>query len=248
MTFEVFKAEKHPFTLEQTQDWWRATVKDEGRLAKFLQKLYRTELGGYTEHLEFMSRVGAVDPRTAQIIMNIALDELKHAHIIRELLEDRKAFDVSTAPASAYWAEVNRHVRTLEQYCAVNHFGEGLAAFRFKVIRDMAETPSDIKRAIETILPDEQFHEVTLQKLAGVPALEQMLHVHNRAVDKIKSFEQFIPPIDHEQLNVYINSRLAATVDTEAEAWAVIGNATFGSCHEVRSAKTGRLLDDFIPW
>lgn len=235
------------FTVQETQTWWKETIKDKNRLIKFLQKLYRTELSGYTDHLRFMANHGIVDGKTATILSNIALDELKHAHLIKQLLEDRHAFKPSGAP-SLYWLEVNRHVKTLEDYCAVNHFGEGLAAFRFKIIRDMAETPNDIKAAIEIILPDEQFHEVTLKKLAGDQALERMRHAHEQALEAIKDIDTFIPSIEHDSIKIYTHGKLLCEVDTDAEAEAIIGTLPLGADYECRSAKTGDLIEEYIHW
>ncbi|HET8687755.1 MAG TPA: hypothetical protein VFM18_13975, partial [Methanosarcina sp.] len=59
-------------------------------------------------------------------------------------------------------------------------------AFRFEVIESMDETPSDIKDALRIILPDEQFHKITLEKVAGNEALEKMSIVHNAALIALK--------------------------------------------------------------
>lgn len=235
------------FTVQETQAWWRETLKDSNRLNKFLQKLYRTELSGYTDHLQFMANHGLVDGKTATILSNIALDELKHAHLIKQLLEDRNAFNVNGG-LSLYWLEVNRHVKTLEDYCAVNHFGEGLAAFRFKVIRDMVETPSDIKSAIDIILPDEQFHEITLKKLAGSAALEKMFHAHSQALEAIRDIEAFIPSIEHDAIKIYVNGSLVHEVDTDAEVDVILANLPLGTAYECRSSKTGELIEEYVPW
>ena len=51
----------------------------------------------------------------------------------------------------------------------------------------MDATPSDIKDALRIILPDEQFHRVTLSKLAGQDALERMAIVHDTAMRALKA-------------------------------------------------------------
>lgn len=175
----------HPFTLDETRAWWRRTVNDETQLKRWLQKLYRTELEGYTDHLGFLATEGAIEERTAKILLNVALDELKHSHLLADILADR-GYNLGAPPASLYWEEMNSHVVCLEDYCAVNHYGEALAAFRFEVIHEMPETPSDLRRALEIILPDEQFHRVTLEKLAGDKALARMAEVHEKASKKLK--------------------------------------------------------------
>lgn len=173
------------FTLEETRAWWRQVVSDESRLAKWLQKLYRTELEGYTDHMYYLSKQGAIKERDAKILTNVALDELKHSHILSNVMACR-GIPLGTPPASSYWAEMNSHVETFEDYCAINHYGEGLAAFRFEVIFQMPETPSDIREAIDIILPDEQFHRVTLKNLAGPEALAKLADIHQKAVSSLK--------------------------------------------------------------
>lgn len=46
--------------------------------------------------------------------------------------------------------------------------------------------------------------------------------------------------------NVYINLELAGSVETEDEAWSIIGKAAFGSLYEVRDID-GRVREEFIP-
>ncbi|HET8689796.1 MAG TPA: hypothetical protein VFM18_24600, partial [Methanosarcina sp.] len=116
------------FTVEFTQNWWKELLKDDHRLIAWLQKLYRTELSGYTDHMRYLSGSGAIEERTAKILTNIALDELKHSHIIKNLLSDR-GFDLGDPEESQYWKIVNADVTNLNEYCAVNHFGEQIAAF-----------------------------------------------------------------------------------------------------------------------
>lgn len=174
------------FTVEQTQFWWKELLKDTDKFNQWLQKLYRTELSGYTDHMRYLSTSGAIEERTAKILTNIALDELKHSHIIKDLLSDRGC-DLGNPEESQYWKIVNAGVTNLNEYCAVNHFGEQIAAFRFEVIEAMEETPSDIKESLRIILPDEQFHKITLEKIAGKESLDKMIVHHNLAVQTLRN-------------------------------------------------------------
>lgn len=173
------------FTTEQTQNWWRSVIADPQKFEAWIQKLYVTELSGYTDHLAYLAKQGLVPERSAQVLLNIAMDELKHSNILSNLMDSRK-IPFGNPPKSTYWATMNSAVQNLDQYCAVNHFGEELAAFRFEVIQSMPETPCDIKEALRIILPDEIFHRVTLEKLAGIDALEQMRETHNRALATLR--------------------------------------------------------------
>lgn len=174
------------FTLEQTRDWWRLTMADPARFEAWLQKLYVTELSGYTDHLAYLAKQGSIDMKPAQTLLHIALDELKHSDILSNLMYHR-GIARGTPPKSTYWATMNHAVQNLDQYCAVNYFGEELAAVRFEIIHEMPETPSDLKEALGAILPDEIFHRITLEKLAGVDAIEQMRETHERALATLRT-------------------------------------------------------------
>lgn len=174
-----------PFTKEDTQAWWLRTLSDPAAVNAWLQKLYQTELSGYTDHLQALALQGDVEPRTAKILLNIAEDELRHSRIILVLMKER-GIEKGTPAFSEYWKTVNAAVTNLDQYCAVNHYGEDLAAFRFEVIRDMGQTPADIRQAIDAILPDEQFHRTTLKLIAGQQALDEMAVVNERAIANLR--------------------------------------------------------------
>lgn len=81
---------------------------------------------------------------------------------------------------------LNEHIVDLPTACAVNFFGESLAAYRFEIIQSMPETPSDIRTAFDIILPDEQFHRETLQRLSGEEALMKIRPVHELALAALK--------------------------------------------------------------
>lgn len=48
--------------------------------------------------------------------------------------------------------------------------------------------------------------------------------------------------------DVYINSRLTATAVNEKEAWKVIGEQRFGSCHMVYLTGTKEIAEQFVPY
>lgn len=169
------------FTKEQTEAWWEGLCATESKLIQWLQKLYKTELGGYIEHLQFLAGAGFVPERTAKILLNIALDELKHAGWLEEVLAER-GVGLGEPPVSTYWDTINAAVVSFEDYCAANYYGEALASARFETILSMDCTPLDVRVALMRILPDEKFHMVTLKKLAGPEALVRMLAVHEKAL------------------------------------------------------------------
>jgi ferritin-like protein len=166
-----------------TKDWWIKCCNDPAKMAKWLQKLQNTEIGGYNDYVVALQTY-SVDERTQQIFTNIGADEQKHSSILVDLMGDR---GISLKPASecpsAYWDYVNAHIHDMETYCAVNYFGEALAAFRFEIIQEMNCTPNDIRNALDIILPDEQFHRTTLKRLAGDEALDTIKVAHDAAFE-----------------------------------------------------------------
>jgi hypothetical protein len=167
-----------------TQAWWLRCLADPVKLTAWLQKLQRTELGGYNDHVEFMSH-NKVSDRERQILTNIAHDELNHSKLLVDLFADRKIAVVPDGVQSTYWDEVLGSVNSVPEYCAANYYGEALAAWRFEVIAEMPETPADIREFIWRALPDEIFHRETLRRLAGEVALGVVGAVHEQAYGRL---------------------------------------------------------------
>lgn len=173
--------------IEFTQDWWKRCLKDDAKLVRWLQKLENTEIGGFHDYVTAMGTY-VLDARTHRIFANIASDEFKHSNLLLQLFQDRKIEPQSTNEefVSSYWKTMNSHIVDLETYCAVNYLGESLAAFRFEVIAEMPETPSDIKYFLDKALPDEQFHRETLKRLCSEKVLVHIKAVHDDAVAALK--------------------------------------------------------------
>jgi len=170
-----------------TTEWWTKLCKDDEKMVKWLQKLYHTELDGFVDWggLEDAFSYQITD-RTRAILTNIANDELKHSGIIKELLYDRGYSTIDNVPKSQYWDQMNTNIVDLNTACAVNYYGEALAAFRFEVLVEHPDTPRDIKNALEIILPDEQFHRETLKRLAGNEALAKLREKHDQAMANLR--------------------------------------------------------------
>lgn len=164
--------------IEYTKTWWHSCINDHAKMGAWLQKLQRTELGGYTDHIEFMDR-NIVGAREKLILTNIAHDELKHSSFLIEVLIARNLEVKPEGPNSTYWDSILSHVNSVRQCCAANYYGEALASERFEIIRSIKETPWDVKAFIDFALPDEIFHRETLQRLAGEEALTKFKAYHD---------------------------------------------------------------------
>lgn len=176
--------------IEFTKTWWANLLKDEVRLTKWLQKLQRTEIGGFYDYQAILNDDAyKIDERTQKIFVNIALDEFKHSNLLLDLFEARKIEPAEIgAPEtiSSYWTQMNERIISVDTFCAVNYYGEGLAAFRFEIIQAHPNTPADIKFFIDQALPDEQFHRETLKRLSSEESLAAVAEVHTREMNRLK--------------------------------------------------------------
>jgi len=170
--------------IEFTKAWWERTVNDPAKLTKWLQKLQRTELSGYDDHIVFMAE-NEVSDRERLILKNIADDELKHSNLLIDLFASRNISVNPDSEPSLYWDYVLSNVKTTAEYCAANYFGEALASYRFEIILGMPQTPSDIREVIGKVLPDEIFHRETLMRLAGEESIEKIKIFHENAYQKL---------------------------------------------------------------
>ena len=152
--------------------------------ASRVQKLQRTEISGYTDHIDFMQNFKVTD-RERLILTNIAEDEQKHSNLLIAMFDDRGIPVVSKGEESSYWAAVLAGIDSVPSYCAANYFGEALAAYRFEIIHEMPETPSDIKEVIGKVLPDEIFHRETLSRMAGEEVMASMKAIHDAAYERL---------------------------------------------------------------
>lgn len=169
-----------------TQAWWRRCCADPAMMETWLKKLERTEISGFYDWRLYQTKFFMKD-KQLQIAENIAQDEKKHSGYLIDLMDSRNIIPLTgNMHVSSYWDELNIQVKDLRTCAAVNYFGEALAAFRFEIIIDMTETPSDIFSVISKILPDEQFHRETLQRMAGENAIALVKPYHEAALLNLK--------------------------------------------------------------
>lgn len=172
-----------------TREWWKRVCADPDKMRAWLVKLQQTEIDGFYDWKYYQTQFAAEmskTPNAFAITTNIGADEYKHSEILTKLMGERNIAVVKGyGNQSSYWNEVNAHITELADCCAVNYYGEALAAFRFEIIADMPETPSDLKEALRIILPDEQFHRETLKRLAGEEALAKIKPVHEAAMARL---------------------------------------------------------------
>lgn len=170
-----------------TVQWWEALLDDEPRLIRWLQKLWLTEYSGYADNMEAAKKWAGGNPAVENIFHRTAEDEADHADMLKTVLVHRGAFPPDPWPVeSDYWAEMDKHVVSLETCAAVFHLGEKLAAERFEIIAQHPRTPWDISVFLATALPDEQHHARVFKKLSTPEAIAQIQLVHDEIVAMLK--------------------------------------------------------------
>jgi hypothetical protein len=172
---------KLDFDVDLTNRWWAECLVNPAKMNAWLQKLQRTEISGYDDHIKFLVDFPELTTRQKTILFNIAVDEKKHSNLLIETLMQPRGIEVDpNGEQSLYWDSVLDGVGTFEEYCAANYFG-ALASFRFGAILAHHDTPDDIKDVLKIILPDEVFHRETLMRLAGEDELVKMKMKHDAA-------------------------------------------------------------------
>lgn len=176
------------FTEQETASWWDRLIDDNIAMNRWLHKLAQTEFEGFTGHSKFLGEGNVNCVRTVRIMSEIALDELQHAHLLWDLLAKREYRKPKEKPmASFYWHYMNARVECVTDYFAVNALGERLAVNRFNIMVKNNRTPKDIAEFLEKVIPDEAFHQTTLEKLAGGYSMIRMKMHHGKVLELMRN-------------------------------------------------------------
>jgi len=181
---EIYSQSMSPEQVDFTNNWWASLVKDEGRLVAWVQKLYNSEVHGYSEYLGFTTRY-KLDPQTRAALRSMASDEMRHAGFLDSWLAYRGDEVNPLLAPSQYWTEMQQHVTDFQSACAIKYYGERLAAERFQLLRDHPDTPDSLFHPFRWITPDEARHCEVMFAFAGDEAIVAMEEKHLAAVAKL---------------------------------------------------------------
>lgn len=168
-----------------TYDWWTGLCEDETKMNVWLQKLQFTELQGYQDNIDAAEKYGSDNQRVDKLLRNTALDELRHSHLLSDVLNGRGLNHLSSH-VSYFWDKLDAYVVDLATLCAVFYLGEALAAFRFEVIKHHPSTPDDVLHFINEALPDEEYHARGFRMHTTDEALSTIRLVYDDVVAKMK--------------------------------------------------------------
>jgi hypothetical protein len=178
---EIYQRRMSAEQIAHTNTWWGSLVQNQARLVAWVQKLYNSEIHGYQEYMEFITRYRP-DVNTSIMLQRMASDELHHSAILDQCLSYLNAQILTAVDQSEYWREMQKNAISFETACAVKFYGESLAAQRFELLRDHPDTPNHLFHAFRWITPDEESHRQVMFVLAGPQAIVEMEEHHIKAV------------------------------------------------------------------
>jgi rubrerythrin len=167
---------------QSTLSWWERVKREPGRLVDWLGKQYHGEVTA-AERIErfVMVHVPEGDKRRT-VLEVIAVQERTHAAWVAELLRARGIEPRVLNQRERYWEETLPHMDAFESAAAVAAKAEEMRLVRIEAIVADPETPEDIRRVFEKILPQERFHARAFSKMAGVEALAEAEAAHARGL------------------------------------------------------------------
>jgi hypothetical protein len=167
--------------------WWERNLADEERMARWLQKLQKTEYSGYADNLSAIEQWAGGNIAAETVLRATAFDELRHSDLLVELLNKRGLSTEDEQPESIYWSEMDKVIVDLSSCAAVFHLGEQLAVDRFNVIASHPDTPADIMAFLTAVIPDEDYHARSFRKLTDDETLSRIVQTHYKIVERLKS-------------------------------------------------------------
>lgn len=160
--------------LRTPQQWWDSVKRDPAAITAWLKNQYHGEATACDRINEFSEKYA---PRADKFILDvIARQEAIHADWIGELLLARGVTPEILDKEERYWDKTLPDIHSWESGCAVAAQAEMMRLERIRVIVEDRDTPEDIRKVFERILPQEEFHEraffsfTTLEALAKTSA------------------------------------------------------------------------------
>jgi tRNA isopentenyl-2-thiomethyl-A-37 hydroxylase MiaE len=157
------------------QQWWDKTKNDPVRLADWLKRQYRGEITAAKRILRYAAEYAdQIDPYTVQQLGKLASDELRHAQIVKGLMDSRSIKPMPQDEAEdRYWKKVLPSIASLDTFFAVGAHAEAMRLERIKVIYQDSTAPYDIVNAFGLIYRDEMWHAEFFRGKASESALKE---------------------------------------------------------------------------
>lgn len=184
---KILREMMQKFDVVFANQWWERLLADDERMARWLQKLQKTEYSGYDDNLKAIDQWAGGNIAAQTVLRATAFDELRHSDLLVEILNRRGLSTETEPPESLYWSEMDKEITDLSSCAAVFHLGEQLAVDRFQVIAAHPGTPPDIMAFLTSVIPDEEYHARSFRKLTDDATLDRVLQSHYLIVERLKS-------------------------------------------------------------
>lgn len=165
--------------MRTAEQWWAETKADEGALRAWLIKQHRGEASAAARIRKFRDEYApAGEPRA--VLSLIADQEERHARWVLDLLKARGIDPDVDGAEERYWSQTLPAIESFETGAAVGAHAEAMRLRRIRAIVFDASAPADVREVFAKILPEEEFHERALRRLAGDVAMSQTAGAHAR--------------------------------------------------------------------
>ncbi|HEX8698053.1 MAG TPA: ferritin family protein [Myxococcaceae bacterium] len=162
--------------METSHTWWERTKRNPEAFHAWLRDQYRGEQTAAGRILALREQFAQQGTRAWRVLGVIAQQEQEHARWVHGLLEARGL--QPQEKAERYWPHVLSQIGDLETGAAVGAHAERMRLERIEAIASDPESPEDVRRVFQKILPQERFHERAFARLAGTEALARTADAH----------------------------------------------------------------------
>jgi rubrerythrin len=159
--------------------WWEEVLGNQSLLIDWLKKQYHGEVTAAVRIIGFRDAF-ALKEKHKKTLTIIASQEELHAAWVGELLTSRGIIPETLNKQERYWDSTLPGIEDFATGSAVASHAERMRLDRIRVIASHPNTPDDIRKVFEKILPQEIFHEKAFEKMAGDQAMKKTLGHHQK--------------------------------------------------------------------
>lgn len=163
----------------QTSEQWLKSVKtNKSKFNNWLSQQWLAEVKAQDEIQKLQTNA---KEKHKKILSRIALDEGKHAELLRVLCEKRNV-SIAKDSTNRYYGSIKLPELSQDELYAIGHYAEGMRLSRIRAICNDPDIDADIKSTFAVILKDEVMHEKAFGCIASKSALAKMKNKHELGV------------------------------------------------------------------
>ena len=182
---------------QKTSKEWLDGVLTNNTIGEWLQRQYIGEMGAARRIDELAVEVGKKMHPSADIaefeyarvvfigLSWIAIDESKHAKLVKRLLDVREISVVEDTQETRYWKPVLEGTNTIGSLLAAGYHAETMRLERIVAITEHPDVPRDIKEVFTIILGDERKHAAWFASVSTQEDLDKALPAHQAGMEAL---------------------------------------------------------------